>query len=212
MNFELKNPNKSLTTYGIVILIINVILIITPDYFFTTGSNPIMLVLGFGLIIKILVLLWIPKAASLVGRHPAGWTIFCFLTPSVGLIMLGTLGYKKTPGIIKLIEDCTKSIEHRVMELELQKQKGALDEIQFEQQLNDFIEDINDFAAKQADKIYNTEDDNFLTEELIRKGFVLNEDSDVFVPVEEKCPACGAKISKNDKICPECNLVFEPED
>lgn len=212
MKFFLKNPNKSLISYGFILLAINLFLIYSPEFIFTTGSNPKMLVIGLGIIIKLLVLVWIPKAASLVGRHSLGWTILCFLLPSFGFILLGSLGYKKTPEIIKLTEDCIKSIENKKDELVELKQKGALDDIQYTKKLNEYIKDINDFASEQVNKIYDNEYNAFLTKELERKGFVMSKDSEVFVDVDEHCPACGAKINEKDKSCPACNLVFEHED
>lgn len=201
MEFHLKNPNSSLVTYGIIYIIIG---------FITYFVAP-MVFLGLGLIVKILVLLWIPRASSLVGRNATGWTIFCFISPSIGLITLGSLGFKEVPGFVKLKEECTKWLIKYNENLSNQIKEGKIDDLDKEAQLNLYYSDLEDFAEKQLIKIYRTDDDGFLTEQLKRKGFVIDNDSEVFVEVNDTCPACNMKLKEKDEVCPDCGLNLYPD-
>lgn len=201
MEFRFKNPNRFLLTYGIIYLILEVI-----AYF----AAP-MVFLGFGLLVKILILLWIPRAAALVGRNASRWTIFCFLSPSVGLITLGSIGYNEVSGYIKITEECTKWLNEYNNDLEKQLSEGKIDNLEKENMLEEYLSDLQDFADKQLAKIYKTDDDSFLTEQLKRKGYVVDNDSDVFVEFNEACPACGMKLNEKDKVCPDCGLTLFPD-
>ncbi len=196
MDFTFKNPNSSLIGYGIIYIILGLI-----TYFFAPAVS-----LGFALIVKIFILLWISQAAKLVGRNPVTWTIFCYLSPSIGLITLGAIGYKKAEGSRKLLEECSKMLNNYNKDLNEQLEKGKIDAHGKQIMLDNYMKDLQSFAEKQLAMIFKTDDDGFLTEQLEKRGFVLDNDSDVFVKVEGKCPACGMKLGKNDKKCPDCGL------
>jgi rRNA maturation endonuclease Nob1 len=201
MEFHIKNPNNSLITYGVINIVLGFILYLAAPALF----------LAYSLIIKILVLLWIPKAASLAGRNTTAWTIFCFIVPSIGIITLGGMGYNKVPDYLRIIKECTNWLNEYSQKLTSQVEKGEIEEPEKEELLNDYLSDLKDFAEKQLSKIYNSEDNNFLTEQLERKGYVLNNESDVFVDYSDACPACGMKLKENDKICPDCGLNLYPD-
>jgi rubrerythrin len=200
MKFNFKNPNSSLVTYGIILLIINLI---------SYQLNPGLLI-GLGIIIKVLVLLWIPRAASMVGRNPMGWTILCFIFPSVGLTILGSIGYKNTEGLQRLFSEYARLVQKQEEIFEKQVENRELEPLEMQQKLNEYIEELQEFAKEQISTMYDTEDESFLTEQLEKNGYVLNDDSDIFVDVNEKCPACGAKLTKENKQCPDCGLNLYP--
>jgi rubrerythrin len=92
-----------------------------------------------------------------------------------------------------------------------QVKEGKIDELDKEAQYNEYYSDLEDFAEKQLAKIYRTDDDSFLTEQLKRKGFVIDNESEVFVEVNDTCPACNMKLKEKDKVCPDCGLNLYPD-
>lgn len=198
--FKLSNPNKGLTSVGFLLLAV---------FIYSYFTDKMGIVIGIGILVKVLVLLWIPKAARLVGRNGIGWTIFAFLVPSVALILLGSIGYKPGKATDEFFSKCSNALESKQKELNEKLASGEISETELHQELDNYYVELQDFAKDSLNAIYDNENTEFLNEQLKRKGYILNDESDVFVEFEDKCPACNSPVSKEQKECPECGLNIE---
>ncbi len=207
MEFKLKNPNKALLSYGYSLLALNLAALLLDKSGFAT-LNLTSFIIGLGLIVKILVLLWVPKAASSAGRNAIGWTTACFLSPSIGLIILGSMGIKYSDGLFELEKKYTEKFNEEKKNLNQEQASKKNDKHEYSSRLNQILIDLQDQACQEMPGILDVEDNAFLTEQLKNQGYVIDEDSDVFVHVDSKCPACGAQIEEKDLECPDCGLTL----
>lgn len=197
INFKLSSPNRGLFFAGIVLLLILV---------YSTYRESPAIVFGIGFLVKILVLVWMPKAARLVGRNGVGWTIFAFITPSIALIILGSIGYRYSSETKEMLKKCSKAMEDKHSELKKKLSDGLITQTQFDTEIDSYYTELQDYAREYLNSVYDNENTNFLNEQLKRKGFVLDEDSDVFVEFNDKCPACGSFVKSEMEECPDCGL------
>lgn len=198
--FKLSNPNKGLTRIGILLLAVFV-------YSYVTEKMGIAI--GIGILVKFLVLVWIPKASRLVGRNGFGWTIFAFFIPSIALIILGSIGYKPGTIVNDFIEKYSEALERKYMELNEKLAAGKISETVFQHDLEDYYTELQDNAKNSLNTIYDNENTVFLNEQLRRKGYIFNQQSSVFVEFEDKCPACKTPVTASQTECPECGLNLE---
>ena len=75
--------------------------------------------------------------------------------------------------------------------------------------MNGYNNELAEYLKEQVESQYQKSDKEFLNKQLERHGYVLDENSDVFVDVKDKCPACGAKIDENIDSCPACGLTLK---
>ncbi len=195
--FKLSNPNNGLSIVGIILLAL---------FIYSGYRESIGLVVGVGILVKILVLVWMPKAARLVGRNGVGWTIFAFIFPSLALIILGSIGYKPSREKDELFAKCSKALEDKRKELEEKLKTKNISENKFHQEFEAYYIELQGHAKDFLNSIYDNENTEFLNEQLKRKGFVFDENSDVFVEFGNKCPACGSAIESDASECPDCGL------
>ena len=205
MEFKLKNPNIALIKYGFIVMAISLAVILLAEYKLAV-VDPTGFILGLGLLVRILVLLWVPKASLLAGRNSVTWTIFCFLEPTIGLIILGSSGIKYSPAMVELEEKYKSKFNGNKKELNTQLAANKIEEDEFYSQLSDILSDLQNEAYEEMPGVVKAEDNAFLTEQLKKQGYVIEEDSDVFVDVAGKCPACGAKVNEHEGSCPDCGL------
>lgn len=198
--FKLSNPNNGLSFAGIGLLLL---------FIYSSYRESMGLVLGVGVLVKILVLVWIPKAARLVGRNGVGWTIFAFITPSVALIILGVIGYKPSPEKDELFTKCSKALHEKKVELDNRLKNEKITQVQYEQEYETYYAELQDYAKDYLNSIYDNENTEFLNEQLKKKGYVFDANSEVFVEFEDKCPACGTNIEIDTKECPGCGLNLD---
>ncbi|MBN2485069.1 MAG: hypothetical protein JXB34_03750 [Bacteroidales bacterium] len=198
---HLDNPNKKLVVYGICLVGL-FLLCLTFEKF--TG-----ILIGTGIIVRLLVLLWMPRAADSVGRNPLGWTLFALLDPSIALIVLGSVGYKKNQHFHSIIKLYNQKLSEKQAELTLMAGENKISAEEKDLEMANFYEELIIQARKQLAKKYSEADEKFLNEQLERHGYVMDPGSDVFVPVSDKCPACGETVSEKDETCPGCGLALK---
>jgi hypothetical protein len=207
VSFSIDNPNKHLIRYGLVLIAISVVAYVLELARF--AHDTLNVVLGVGVIVRILVLLWLPVAAQIVGRNTWLWTIFAFIVPSPAFIILGWIGYKETPQYLSVFNELEAKFLNRKKELEdmIEKQEFSADQLDYK-----LIQYKKELSA-QAQQILSTEQgkdvEKFLNKKLEQEGYVTDTNSEVFVEFDNKCPACGTSVGENIDTCPECGLKLK---
>lgn len=203
-SFTPVNPNKSLITYGLVLIILNLIVALLH-------KNELLF--GVGFLVRLLVLVWIPKAASIVGRQKWPWTLISIISPSLGMIMLGYAGYRENEYVTQLCAEYTEYYAAKEKELESLVKKGEISAEKMTRELSVYYNVLQADAHNQIQLYYGeTPDDELLTTMLREKGYLPDEDSATFVDSGNKCPACGAEVGESDNQCPDCGLALRHSD
>jgi len=196
---ENKNPNQYLITVGIFLIVVAFISAIQQSH---------SIIVSLAILVRILVLLWIPMAAKKVKRDPLTWTLFALLAPPIAFISLGVAGYPKHYVASDLFQKYNEGLKNKLKELKGKLDAGEINKEQYSKMFNDYKSELEDFFNENYHKSMDDEEYSTLNNMLKNKGYVLDENSDVFVEVGEKCPACGAKITGKEENCPECGLTF----
>jgi hypothetical protein len=76
-------------------------------------------------------------------------------------------------------------------------------------EIYNYYEELADAAKKQLSSKYRETDEKFLNAQLEKHGYVTDNNSEVFVEFNGKCPACEATINENDETCPDCGLKLK---
>jgi hypothetical protein len=207
VSFSIENPNKHLIRYGLVLIAISLVAYILELARF--AHDTLNVVLGVGVIVRILVLLWMPVAAQMVSRNTWFWTIFAFIVPSPAFIILGWIGYKETPQYRSVFSDLEAKFLNRKKELEDMIERQEFSANQLDYKLAQYKKEL----SAQAQQILSSEQDNaeekFLDKKLVQEGYVTDTNSEVFVEFDNKCPACGISVGENVDTCPECGLKLK---
>jgi len=199
-SFILESPNNKLIAYGLILIVISIII----QLFQAIG-----IAIGLGVAVRILILLWIPRAADSVGRNSILWTIFAFIFPPIALIILGVIGYKETRQYLDIINNCRQQYNNKQSELSGLLADNKITREQMDLDLSSYHDELSENAKKLIAVKYAETDEKFLNAQLERQGYVTDENSEVFVDYKDKCPACGASINKEMVSCPDCGLGFK---
>ncbi len=194
--FKLRNPNRFFILIGISLPVISALSILL--------NLPQMLI-GIGITLRLLVVFWVPNAARLTGRHPLWWSVFSFLVPSVSFTILGSIGFKANKKNGEIISLLSKRYEKKRSELKNRLNENQITIETFNHKLFAFYDELQEEAKESLSAPVNSE---YLNKRLRKKGYVLDENAEVFVEFENKCPACNAKIEPQQKECPECGLFL----
>ncbi|MBN1116277.1 MAG: hypothetical protein JXA77_03665 [Bacteroidales bacterium] len=197
MLYKLRNPNRVLINYALGLTAINLISYLLGKY---------EIIVGLGFIVRIFVLLWIPKAAKLTARKHVLWTILSFISPSAGMFILGYLGYKRTPEINQVEKELQKQFQEKRNGLkQSESQHNELAE-KVQVEISELIKELDKTAIEMISEIYDKKGVQYLTKQLEKQGYILDNKSEALVDVNGACPACGANVAPNDTKCAECGL------
>jgi hypothetical protein len=205
--FSLENPNKHLIRYGVILIAVFMAAYILERAGF--AYDTLNVVVGVGVIVRILVLLWMPVASGMVGRNAWFWTISAFIVPSLAFILLGWLGYKETPLYISVFKDSESKFLNKKNEFTQLVEKQELTQNQMDNKLLQYKKELSDLAQKQLSSKQDVNNKKYLNVKLERQGYVMDNSSEVFVEFDNKCPACATSVGENTESCPECGLKLK---
>lgn len=206
-SFTLVNPNKHLIRYGFILISIAITAFLLEKAGF--AQDTMKVIIGIGFIVRILVIFWMPIAAQTVGRNTWFWTIFALIVTAPALILLGWLGYKDSLYLKSIVKDAEKEFQTKSAELVSMVEKQEISQNQMDAIL---IRLQNELSKTIQEKLSEKQDGNnkkLLNMELERQGYVLDNNSDVFVAFNGKCSACNTSVNENDETCPECGLSLK---
>ena len=164
--------------------------------------------------IIIAITVWVVKIAKKLNRPPVIWGICGFLFPPITLIVIGFQDYKVSDKYIKgIIDELRLDFNTELLHIKSTKDlsKEELDEVEvklkekFNQKLKAMISD-DGFKKMASDDM--TDSHIIEEEEREEEEVVQSVSNQKWTSEMGKCPACGASISDNATVCPECGLAI----
>lgn len=194
---ENKNPNQYLIKVGVFLILVGILSKLLK-------SDEILF--GMAVIIRIMVLFWMPIAAKNVKRNAIGWTLFAFVAPPIAFIVLGSIGFNPEFHNSDIFQQFNVALKNKIVDLKTKLDSNEISEEEYKKQLSEYKLELSDHFKDNYYSLVDEEEFSHLNHKLEKKGYVLDENSDVFVEVNDKCPGCGAAIKDTDEKCPECGL------
>jgi hypothetical protein len=170
------------------------------------------------LAVTIAITVWVVKIVKKLNRSPLTWGIFAFFFPPITLIVLGFQDYKIKDKYIKGIVDQARldfntellNIKNtqdltagQLKEVELKlKEKYSYD---LQKKIRESMSDLSDSSDGQ-EKQTAQEEQVFV--DATEEESVQPESGQTWVSDINKCPACGAPLSENASVCPDCGLTI----
>jgi hypothetical protein len=213
IQFEERNVTSAVT-WGIISgLYFGIVTFLLKNGFIQSDLISGMLYLSeFVIIIAITVL--VVKIAKKLNRPPVIWGICGFLFPPITLIVIGFQDYKISDKYIKgIIDELRLDFNTELLHIKSTKDlsKEELKEVEaklkvkFNQKLKDKISN-NGFKKMASDDM--TESHIIEEEEKEEEEVVQSVSNQEWTSEKGKCPACGASISYDTTVCPECGLTI----
>jgi hypothetical protein len=167
-------------------------------------------------VIIIAITVWVVKIARKLNRSPVIWGICGFLFPPITLIVIGFQDYKVSDKYIKgiideLRLDFNTELLHIKSTKDLSKEELSEVEVKLKEKFNQKLKDrISDDGFKKMASDDVTESQTIIEEEEKEEEEVVQSVSNQeWVSEKGKCPACGAAISDDATICPDCGLAIK---
>jgi|WetSurMetagenome_2_1015567.scaffolds.fasta_scaffold622523_1 hypothetical protein len=165
-------------------------------------------------VIIIAITVWVVKIAKKLNRPPVIWGICGFLFPPITLIVIGFQDYKVGDKYIKgiideLRLDFNTELLHIKSTKDLSKEELTEVEIKLKEKFNQKLKDrISRDGFKKMASDDMTESNIIEEEEKEEEEVVQSVSNQEWTSEKGKCPACGAAISDDATVCPECGLAI----
>lgn len=199
-----RKSNPLLLYIGIAMIVINLILHFSFKEVDLTNplalaSKDILVVFYIQislLLIRICMAIVAFVVAKRLMRSGIFWGILVFLIPPISLIILGLLDVKIDDGLKTTFD------RHRTNYF------AEANKIRNESKRNRYSE--NDLREK-LDKCKQKHQDALIRALEARKTEIENTKTNDWMNDTSRCPACGARISEHDQMCPSCKLNLSNE-
>lgn len=153
--------------------------------------------------IQILCTIWSVVVARKLHRSPLFWGVVTFFFTPISLIVLGTRDLKLEPNLSEVYNKYKSDYYQESSKIKRSFHKGRITEKECNKKLIDARFRYNELMNIEMSRTENMMD-NRHNKEIINKV----EGSGKPIPIQDKCPACGTKISEDNAVCPECGLVL----
>jgi glucan phosphoethanolaminetransferase (alkaline phosphatase superfamily) len=207
-NYKIETKsNKNLIYGGIVILIIN-ILWFNPFSEIEKATNPtekevnqILIIYFIYFTILVGFTVWSAIVARKLRRSAIFWGIMTFFFAPIAMIVLGLKDAKVEDELKAVVNKHKSNYFLETIKLKKDYESGKLKEKEYQDRLNeskDKHEELMNIELERKKKVI----ENRHVVEVIEKV----EGYGKAVLIGDKCPACGAKITEKDDVCPDCEL------
>jgi hypothetical protein len=213
IQFEERNVTSAVT-WGIISgLYFGIVTFLLKNGFIESDLISELLYLS-EVVIIIAITVWVVKIAKKLNRPPVIWGICGFLFPPITLIVIGFQDYKIGDKYIKgIIDELRLDFNTELLHIKSTKDlsKEELNEVEaklkekFNQKLKNRIahDGFNKMASDDMTESHIIEEEEKEEEEVVQS--VSNQE---WISEKGKCPACGAAISDDATVCPECGLTI----
>jgi hypothetical protein len=195
-------------------------LILSPNEVFRDGLRTVYPLLYLSeWAITIATTIWVVRIAKKLNRSVILWGLCGFLFPPVTLIVIGFQNYRiADKNIRKIVNDLRMDFETELLHIkstdDLSEEELNAVEIKLKEKFNQKIKDrisgigFNERTLSDNIEQGETEEQDIAEMEKEEDEVVQSVAHKNWTSEISKCPACGASVSENASVCPDCGLAL----